>query len=474
MKSRNLKAMLLGVAFAASLTFAGTQPQMPFAPLLEVHAAAYQDVELDSKYDFEKAFQKALDVARDSKDKNTIYRIKIPAGTYKAGSCFNVYSNTYIDMEGVTLIRTSGSSMFRFGRSEDVKKISGYTGFKNITFHGGTIDGQGAQHGYKSTLLRFAHASDVTIEDMTLTNTSNSHNIEFAACQNVTINNCVFSDYHGKADSNNEAVQIETLQKSHFGSYGRYDETPNRNIAITNCTFKNVQRGVGTHAAIVGCYHSNIRIENNKFINIPGYAIIATNYINSSIKNNEITDCASGIIFRDMAITLYPSEKGNKSKTPKISSKSVIANNKIEITDKKYKNVNYGIQLLGEYRSKKKGNIPKGDYRVYGVQVYGNEITLKNASYGIWLNGTGKIRVNNNVINMQVPKKASGKSGGTAVRVISSKGSRINGNTIINTSKNKNKKLYRGIELIGKKAGSASGNKFKGFAKKQQTIKRKS
>ena len=72
MKSRNLKAMLLGVAFAASLTFAGTQPQMPFAPLLEVHAAAYQDVELDSKYDFEKAFQKALDVARDSKDKNTV------------------------------------------------------------------------------------------------------------------------------------------------------------------------------------------------------------------------------------------------------------------------------------------------------------------------------------------------------------------------------------------------------------------
>ena len=100
MKSRNLKAMLFGAAFAASLTFVGAQPQMPLFPALEVHAASYQDVELDSKYDFEKAFQKALDVARDSEDKNTIYRIKIPAGTYKAGSCFNVYSNTYIDMEG--------------------------------------------------------------------------------------------------------------------------------------------------------------------------------------------------------------------------------------------------------------------------------------------------------------------------------------------------------------------------------------
>ena len=136
MKSRNLKAMLFGAAFAASLTFVGAQPKMPLFPALEVHAASYQDVELDSKYDFEKAFQKALDVARDSEDKNTIYRIKIPAGTYKAGSCFNVYSNTYIDMEGVTLVRTSNSAMFRLGRGEDVKNISGYTGFKNITFHG--------------------------------------------------------------------------------------------------------------------------------------------------------------------------------------------------------------------------------------------------------------------------------------------------------------------------------------------------
>ena len=49
MKSRNLKAMLFGAAFAASLTFVGAQPQMPLFPALEVHAASYQDVELDSK-----------------------------------------------------------------------------------------------------------------------------------------------------------------------------------------------------------------------------------------------------------------------------------------------------------------------------------------------------------------------------------------------------------------------------------------
>ena len=131
---------------------------------------------------------------------------------------------------------------------------------------------------------------------------------------------------------------MRQLQRDHFASYGKYDETPNRNITITNCTFKNVQRGVGTHAAIVGCYHSNIRIENNKFINIPGYAIIATNYINSSIKKITKSQTVLPVLFsvtwRSHCIR---QKKETKSKTPKISSKSVIANNKIEITDKKYK-----------------------------------------------------------------------------------------------------------------------------------------
>lgn len=157
MKARRLKKLFMGAVLAASLTFVAGKT--PLLPAVQVQAAGMQDVEWDTSVDFEKAFQKALDTARYSKGGNTIYRIKIPAGTYKAGSSFNVYSNTYIDMEGVTLVRTSSASMFRFGRSADVTGISGYTGFENITFHGGTIDGQGAEHpNYTSTLIRFAHS----------------------------------------------------------------------------------------------------------------------------------------------------------------------------------------------------------------------------------------------------------------------------------------------------------------------------
>ena len=122
-----LKTLLLGVFLTTFLTFSGSPLLFPS---VTVEAARMQDVALNNSLPFEDAFQKALDVARDSRNKNITYRIKVPAGTYKAGSCFNVYSNTYIDLTGVTLIRTSNNSMIRFGRGDDVKNISGYSGFK--------------------------------------------------------------------------------------------------------------------------------------------------------------------------------------------------------------------------------------------------------------------------------------------------------------------------------------------------------
>ena len=95
---------------------------------------------------------------------------------------------------------------------------------------------------------------------------------------------------------------------------------------------------------------------------------------------------------------------------------------------------------------------------------------MKNAAYGIWVNGTGNIRVKNNVVNMNVPKKVSGKSGGTGIRVIYSTGCKVTGNTITNASKHKFKRPYRAIELIGKKAGNALTNTLKGFEKNSQIV----
>ena len=114
MKSRNLKALLFGAAFAASLTFVGAQPPDAALSALEVHAASYQDVELDSKYDFEKAFQKALDVARDSEDKKHDLPYQNPGRYLQKPAAALMYTATPILIWKATPIPSSGSSMFRF------------------------------------------------------------------------------------------------------------------------------------------------------------------------------------------------------------------------------------------------------------------------------------------------------------------------------------------------------------------------
>ncbi len=453
--TKNVHRLVLGFMLSALL--------MAFSGMISL--ADVVDVEWPSGSSFSTAMQYALDEARYSKD-DTVYRIKVPAGSYTTNVAFDMYSNTYLDLTGVTITRTGTPAVFRFGRETDVTNISGYDGFKNITIVGGTIDADGKNNTKsKASLIRFAHSQNITLKNVTLKNAYSGHHVEFSACKNVTIDGCTFSGYYGSSTSNNEALQIEALHKDHFSSYGKYDYTTCKNITVKNCTFKNVQRGVGTHAGIVRCYMDKIKIENNTFENIPGYAIIATNYTNSSIKKNTIKNVGSGIMFRNICETYYGGK--SSSKVSKINSKSVISGNKIEITDRKYKNVVYGIQLYGFKLTKtNKNGVPKGDYRVQGVTVEKNTITLKNLGYGIWLCGASKNNIKNNTVTLAVPKSCSGKSGGTAIRGQDGSGNKITGNKLNNKSKNKNKKLYRSISFANNKAtGKLSNNKLSGFTK---------
>lgn len=103
-----------------------------------------------------------------------------------------------------------------------------------------------------------------------------------------------------------DVVKMEILHKKHFGSYSLYDGTVSCNITVTGCTFRNVQRGVGTHAGVAGSYLQNIQISDNYFENIPGYTIIATNYKNSRITNNRIVNAASSAIMPELSLKILP------------------------------------------------------------------------------------------------------------------------------------------------------------------------
>ena len=315
---------------------------------------------VQSGQDIAAAFNKASDQARNNPE-GKHYVIVVPAGTYTAGSQLRVYSHTTVSMYDATITHTSAdSTLVRFGRAgADWEQANGgaghpgYSGFTDITFAGGVLDGGGK----KQALLRFGHSTHITLQNMTLRNVQNSHMVEFAGCKDVRIEGCTFSDFCGSWDSttNYEALQLEvmTTQGGHFGGYQpNNDETPCENVTVTGCTFRNLQRGIGTHTGIAGSYFKNIRFLNNTVTDITGFAIIATNYRDAVISGNTIKNAGCGIIFRTMELShnnIYTSVCGTQPPGTYLMLNSKIVNNNISVTPGHralYNPIAYGVQLL--------------------------------------------------------------------------------------------------------------------------------
>ena len=106
-----------------------------------------------------------------------------------------------------------------------------------------------------------------------------------------------------KSSNSCEAIQLDILHDSkHFPGFEEFDDTPNKNVTISGCTFSNLYSGIGTRSAVVSKYFDNVVIENNKFENIQEKAISCFNYKNSKIINNTFTNVNSGICFEYLLI----------------------------------------------------------------------------------------------------------------------------------------------------------------------------
>ncbi len=362
--------------------------------------------------------QKALDYVRDNSSASNILSVVPAAGTYHIDNSLNLYSHTVLDLSaGVTLKRDNDASMIRFGRGN--AQASGYDGFENITIQGakdsyGTLDGNALKH----TIVRFAHAKNVTFRYLNFTNVSRNHHLEFAGSKDVLVENCKFNNFYPKAKEstyNCEAIQMDILTEGHFPKYDFYDNTVNKNITIQNCLFEDVNRGVGVHSGQVGLYMENIKITNNIFKNATGYAVVATNYKNSEISNNTIIDCGSGIIFRHITPGYINYYEGN-SKTIDTNMNCVIRDNTISVKKTAFKNARYGISVYGKLLTKPATDngttFPAADYRVSGLTITGNTITSKTYANGIWLQGTINSTVSQNSVTYNIPKKESNSCDG--------------------------------------------------------------
>ncbi len=447
-----------------------------------------------------KEIQDFLDQAKEDASGNTTYVFNFPQGEYVLkDTVLKVYSYSTLNMTGCTLKRVGEGrkwkSMLRIGKATGDSETGdpndpgayGYNGYHDIAINGGTFDGNGAAAAAvkadSPSMLRFGHGKNLSFSGVTFKNPYDNHQIEFAACKGITFKNCVFDGFTPKSGktgasavnyANNEALQFDIMHNSsHFTQYPFYDDTPCQDIVVDGCTFTNLQRGLGTHSAVAGSYFDNIQFTNNTFNNIGGYAIAATNYKNAVISGNTIKDCGAGIIFRSMVQshdTFYSPLSG--SFTVDHEANSVIENNTIQISDKKYSNaIAYGISLYSEIVkndiSNDGGNdkVPAGDYTLYGVKVNNNTVTMNNGGYGIWLQTTNTCDVSDNNVMMDVPAGCSGKGNCDPIRLVKSKNINILKNSFVIKKNNKKTKKACGIVVTTNSSANIEGNTIKNAPK---------
>ena len=340
--------------------------------------------------------------ARENATPTMQYKVILPNGLFKLDGTLSIYSNTFFDMNGATLLRyhSRDASILKCGRAEDVSL--GYEGFVNITVINGTLDGwDKVMEPSTSNLVRMGHARNILFENVNFLNNCNSHCLEMGACKGVTVKNCVFKDQYqvnGKTASS-EALQIDALHTKSFPLYETYDGTACRDIYVTGCTFENLTRGVGTHAVILddNSYYDGIVITNNTFKNISDYAVLSLCWKNSKVNNNEITDCNNGILIRSMRSDFKLMYDGDTFTAPLKDYNVQVDRNTISTTSSciRLYGVNVPTAVNWTYEEVT-GTVPAGDYGIYNVSVTNN--TLKSTDTAVRLCHASSCKVVKNTI----------------------------------------------------------------------------
>lgn len=404
--------------------------------------------------DLDEALKEARDLATDA----VPVTVRVSAGEYKLGHNLHIFSNTTLDLsQGVTLRYTASTgnllmsgtagSYRGYANYNDSKGSKGYTGVKNIKILGGTWIGNNKN---SSSLIRIAHATNVTMENMVLSGGGCAHQAELVAINGLYVTKCTFKDY-GKTESGGgkdkqEALQLDIPCSKEIYKGVYEDGTVMKNVEVTGCLFQNVPRGVGTHSLLNGAYHENIKINNNTFKNVLEEAIVGLNYYNCEIKNNKIENCGAGIMVQyfkatpvSVYTTIFDGSKTYKGQIRK-NAATVISGNQMTIRYSKTCDETVGIKVYGRKltkaeTAKDKKKIPVGDYCISGVTVSNN--TISTAGYGIHLMDTKDSVISGNHItgknySSADPRKVKydGIFADTASKNLS-----ISGNTIKNATR---------------------------------------
>lgn len=437
-----------------SLFILGIAPVESFAAnsSVAVLSSSSQVASFETSSDLTDALKKAFSYCDKNASVSNRLTISVPEGRYIITKSVQLSSFTTLDLTGSTLLlKNDTSNMFR-----TPKNNPGYSGCDGFALKGGTL-GYSNDVGTESCLIRIAHAANISFDGVTIRSSYLSHLLEIAASSNVTVTNCEFDGVNvNSCREDAVALQIDILEQNHFPGYEPYDGTANNGITVTNCNFKNLPCGVGTHSLFAGFYQSNITISGNSFYNISGEAVSCMGFIITAVSNNVIENCGAGIHYYMMKADAVL-DKTNTNGTGSINNNcaSSISNNTISVVPTSRYPVCSAIYVFGNDVTNKNAGFMKGDYCVKNINVSSNKISTNG--FGIRMSDVKNSCIESNTVyvssadypaigvydssddNRLISNTLEGGKTGIALYSLSS-GNSINTNTI-------NKSAVQGILL---------------------------
>ena len=422
-------------------------------------------------FGFRGAVQSALDEAAQNATAELPYTVTVPEGEYDLSYVLRVYSNTTLDLRGVTLKRSGAGAgnMLRVGDEDGVNTgVTGYA-YENVRVFGGTFDGNFGEN----TIIKAFHTKNFTMDDVTVLNEKEGHMTEFAGVDGLTIRGCIFQDQRlTPGNYGYEAIQLDVLHPFHITN-GRCEDLPVSNVLIEDCMFADMPRAIGSHTAVHNRPHNNITIRGNVFNDMSSIAIQGLNWTNVTITKNVINNAPRGItLYSEPGGCTYLSGKlAQKGGTQSHVTDAYQAPGKANITinyniltdigtsDDKYASYSsQGIAVLGEKLTARSpvdsgdesGGLPAGDYYIDGANIHANFIDVRGN--GIRLEDVRNASVASNEIVCSKNTVHKDNYYGVVVRGNAS-ASTVSYNTIMGAEVN-------GIQLDGTKGGSVTKVRF--------------
>lgn len=249
------------------------------------------------------AFRAALAAAAE----NGGGTVRIPAGTYVMDSEYGAWPAPCLYVRGNTTIHADDGALIQrgvnIGAARLVQNFDGteenpeYSGHSNITVIGGRWDGGAPERTSSGNMFAFAHARNIVLERVTITNQANNHGIELNSIDGGKVLHCRFEGSLNKPSGTEttEAVQLDgAFSEAGLAGGLPFDNTPSKNILVDG-NYCGPSDKTGPWALFCGSHtnrgsqrYSRIVVVNNHIDETLYYGIRAYDWYESVISGNTI------------------------------------------------------------------------------------------------------------------------------------------------------------------------------------------